>query len=100
MPPKLLTDDKKQIVIRPLVYCQENDIITYAKEQNFPLIPCNLCGSQENLVRKKMQRLIDTLAQENPKIPSNMLHALSNVRLTQLMDKNLVNFGGLEEELC
>lgn len=99
MPPKLLTDDKRNIVIRPLVYCQEADIIEYAKEQNFPIIPCTLCGSQENLVRKKMKKLIDTLSQENPKIPSNMLHALGNIRTTQLMDKNLRDFRNLENEL-
>lgn len=96
MPPKLLTDDRRHIVIRPLVYCQETDIIEYAKEQAFPIIPCNLCGSQENLVRKKMKILIDNLAKENPKIPSNMLHALSNVRTTQLMDKKLRDFKSLE----
>lgn len=100
MPPKLLTDDRRHIVIRPLVYCQEEDIIEYAKEQAFPIIPCNLCGSQENLVRKKMKTLIDTLAKENPKIPSNMLHALTNVRTTQLMDKNLRDFKNLEAGLA
>jgi len=100
MPPKLLTDDRRHIVIRPLVYCQEADIIEYAKEQAFPIIPCNLCGSQENLVRKKMKTLIDTLAKENPKIPSNMLHALAHVRSSQLMDKNLRDFKNLEAGLA
>lgn len=99
MPAKLLTDDKKQIVIRPLVYCQEADIIAYAKEQQFPIIPCNLCGSQENLARKKMQALIEQLAQDNPKIPSNMLHALTHVRPSQLLDKKLMNFAHLEDQL-
>jgi len=96
MPPKLLTDDKRHIVIRPLVYCQEKDIIAYAKEQNFPIIPCNLCGSQENLVRKKIGKLIDELAKENPKIPSNILHALQSVRSSQLMDKKIWDFENLE----
>lgn len=98
MPPKLLTDDKRHIVIRPLAYCQENDIIEYAKEQNFPIIPCNLCGSQENLMRVKIRKLIETLAQENPKIPSNMLHAISNVKPSQLMDTTLWDFKGLDKE--
>jgi tRNA 2-thiocytidine biosynthesis protein TtcA len=89
MPPKLLTDDKKHIVIRPLAYCQENDIIDYANEQKFPIIPCNLCGAQENLMRVRIKRLIEDLAKENPKIPSNMLHALSSVKPSQLMDTNL-----------
>lgn len=92
MPPKLLSDNKKHIVIRPMVYCQENDIIQYMHEQEFPIIPCNLCGSQENLVRQKVKLLIDKLAEENPKIPSNMLHALSRVKLSHLMDKNQWDF--------
>lgn len=99
MPPKLLTDDKRHIVIRPLVYCQEADIIQYANEQEFPIIPCNLCGSQENLARQRMKHLIDSLAKENPKIPSNMLHALSNIRISQLMDKKLMDFKNLEAGL-
>lgn len=96
MPPKLLSDNKKHIVIRPLVYCQENDIIEYAKEQAFPIIPCSLCGSQENLARQRVKVLIDQLAKENPKIPSNMLHALTSIKPSQLMDKKLWNFKGLE----
>jgi tRNA 2-thiocytidine biosynthesis protein TtcA len=98
MPPKLLSDNKKHIVIRPLTYCQEKDIIEYAQEQKFPIIPCTLCGSQENLVRQRVKVLIDQLAQENPKIPSNMLHALSSVKPSQLMDKKLWDFKNLEIE--
>lgn len=96
MPPKLLTDDQKHIVIRPLIYCQEKDIIAYAKEQAFPIIPCNLCGSQQNLARVRIKQLIDALAEENPKVPSNILHALGNVKLSQLMDKELWDFKGLD----
>lgn len=92
MPPKLLTDDEKLIVIRPLAYCQEEDIKAYAQQQQFPIIPCNLCGSQENLSRVRVKRLIDELAEENPKVPSNILHALSSVQLSHLMDKNLWDF--------
>lgn len=99
MPPKLITNDKRHIVIRPMVLCQERDIITYAKEQAFPIIPCNLCGSQENLTRKKVKALIHELAEQNPKVPANMLHAISNVRKSQLMDTNLWNFKNLEEQL-
>lgn len=97
MPPKLLSDNKKHIVIRPLVYCQENDIIEYAKEQRFPIIPCNLCGSQENLTRQRVKVLIDELAKENPKIPSNILHALQSVRVSQLMDKKLWDYKNLDK---
>ncbi len=98
MPPKLLSDNKRHILIRPLVYCQEKDIIKYAKEQAYPIIPCNLCGSQENLMRKRIKDLIDQLAKENPKVPSNMLHALSSVRLSQLMDRNKWDFKNLEKQ--
>jgi len=97
MPPKLLSDNKKHIVIRPLCYTQEADIIKFAKEQDFPIIPCTLCGSQENLARKKVARLIESLAEENPKIPSNILHALQNVKPSQLMDKSLFDFRSLEK---
>lgn len=96
MPPKLLSDNKRHIVIRPLAYCQENDIIAYAKEQAFPIIPCNLCGSQENLARQRVKVLIDQLAKENPKVPSNMLHALQSVKISQLMDKQLWDYKNLE----
>lgn len=96
MPPKLLTDDKYHCVIRPLIYCQENDIAQYANEQQFPIIPCNLCGSQENLARKRVKRLIDELAFDNPKVPSNILHALSSVHPSQLMDTSLWDFASLE----
>lgn len=99
MPPKLLSDNQRHIVIRPLSYCQEKDIIEYAKLKQFPIIPCNLCGSQENLVRKKMRRLIDGLAQENPKVPSNMLSALQQIKPSQLMDKSLWDFKHLEERV-
>lgn len=96
MPPKLLTDNKRHILIRPLAYCQEQDIAGYAIEQRFPIIPCNLCGSQEDLVRQKVKVLIEQLAEQNPKIPSNMLHALSSVKLSQLMDAKHCDFKGLE----
>lgn len=99
MPPKLLSDNKKHIVIRPMCYVQEKDIITFATEQAFPIIPCNLCGSQENLMRKKVARLIDQLAAENPKVPSNMLHALQSLKPSQLMDQSMWNFKNLEQEL-
>ncbi|HSW69096.1 MAG TPA: tRNA 2-thiocytidine(32) synthetase TtcA [Gammaproteobacteria bacterium] len=98
MPPKLLSDNKRHIIIRPLAYCQENDIIEYAKEQAYPIIPCTLCGSQENLVRQRVSVLIDQLAKDNPKIPSNMLHALTSVKLSQLMDRKHWDFKNLEKQ--
>ena len=96
MPPKLLSDNKKHMVIRPLAYCQEADIIAYSEQQKFPIIPCTLCGSQDNLVRQRVKILIDQLAKENPKIPSNMLHALTSVKPSQLMDSKLWDFKNLE----
>lgn len=97
MPPKLLSDNKKHIIIRPLAYCQENDIALFAKQMAFPIIPCNLCGSQENLMRKRTKALIDQLAQENPKVPSNILHALTSIKPSQLMDKKFWDFANLEQ---
>ncbi|MBS0358647.1 MAG: tRNA 2-thiocytidine(32) synthetase TtcA [Proteobacteria bacterium] len=99
MPPKLLTDNKEQIVIRPLAYCQEQDIIEYAKQEEFPIIPCTLCGSQENLTRVRVKHLLDELTKENPKVPSNILHALSSLQPSQLMDHEWWNFKGLEKEV-
>ena len=98
MPPKLLSDDGKNILIRPLAYCEEKDIIKYARYKAFPIIPCNLCGSQENLMRKKTAQLIEQLAQENPKVPSNILHALSSIKPSQLMDKHFWDFKNLEKQ--
>lgn len=97
MPPKLLSDNKKHIIIRPLSYCQETDIAFFAQEMGFPIIPCTLCGSQENLIRKKVKVLIDQLALENPKVPSNMLHALSAIKPSQLMDRKMWDFKNLEK---
>lgn len=98
MPPKLLSDNKKHVVIRPLVYCQEKDIAGFARLMEFPIIPCNLCSSQENLMRKRVKTLIDQLALENPKVPSNILHALTSIKPSQLMDKNFWDFKNLEKQ--
>jgi tRNA 2-thiocytidine biosynthesis protein TtcA len=92
MPPKLLTDDKKLVVIRPMVYCQEQDIINFATTMAFPIIPCNLCGSQANLVRTKIAKLLENLSKDNPKIPSNILRSISNIRASHMMDHSLWDF--------
>jgi len=99
MPPKLLSDSKKNMIIRPLALCQEKDIIVYAKERKYPIIPCNLCGAQENLVRVKIKKLIEGLELDNPKIPSNILSALQSVKPSQLMDRDLWDFKNLEAGL-
>lgn len=98
MPPKLLTNSKQHILVRPLTYCQEKDIAAFAELMEFPIIPCNLCGSQENLTRQKIKKLINELADENPKIPSNMLHALQALQPSQLMDKRHWDFKNLEKQ--
>jgi tRNA 2-thiocytidine biosynthesis protein TtcA len=98
-PPKLLTNDNQHIVIRPLVYCQEANISEYARLHNFPIIPCGICSNQKNSMRANIKLLIKQLAMQNPKIPSNMLHALQGVRITQLMDQELHNFKQLEDKL-
>ena len=99
MPPKLLSDNGKNILIRPLIFCQETDIIEYAKLIGFPIIPCNLCGSQEKLARVRVRKLLRELAQENPKIPSNILHAIRSVQPSQLMDKTLWDFEKFEAKI-
>lgn len=99
MPPKLLTDNKRHIVIRPLAYCQEADIIRYAEQQAFPIIPCRLCGSQEKQTRNRVKQMVAELADENPKVPANILNAIGNLRISQLMDKRYWDFTGLEDDL-
>ena len=76
MPPKYVTKDGENVVVRPMVYVQERDLIEFAKEEDFPIIPCNLCGSQENLKRKQVKALIQNLALSNPKVPSNILRLI------------------------
>ncbi len=88
MPPKLAAE-YGHIVIRPLAYCDENDIQRYAEAQAFPILPCNLCGSQDNLQRKIVGRLISDLDATHPGVKASMLAALQNVRPTQLLDRNL-----------
>ena len=99
MPPKLLTDDKKHIVIRPLVYCQEKDIARYAKLKEFPVVTCNMYCTQRGTRRENTAKLIETLARENPKIPSNILHALGSIHPSQMMDHDLWDFKGLKIQL-
>ncbi|MBE0468729.1 MAG: tRNA 2-thiocytidine(32) synthetase TtcA [Methyloprofundus sp.] len=95
MPPKLLSDDGQNIVIRPLAYCKEKDIETYAKLKQFPIIPCNLCGSQENLQRQMMKKMLENWDKAFPGRLETIFSSLQSVAPSQLADTQLFDFIGL-----
>jgi tRNA 2-thiocytidine biosynthesis protein TtcA len=92
MPPKLLSDDKQNIVIRPLAYCKETDIERYASQQAFPIIPCNLCGSQENLQRVQIKKMLTEWERDYPGRTETIFKSLKNVSPSQLADGTLFDF--------
>ena len=96
MPPKLLSDNQAHIVIRPLAYCKEADIDAYATVRGFPLIPCNLCGSQKNLQRQAMKEMLKAWDRQHPGRVETIFTALQNVAPSQLADRHLFDFMGLE----
>jgi tRNA 2-thiocytidine biosynthesis protein TtcA len=95
MPPKLVSDDGKHVVIRPLAYVKEDDLAAYAKLKGFPIIPCSLCGSQENLKRKEVKRMLAEWEKRHPGRIENTFNALARVVPSHLMDARLFDFRGL-----
>lgn len=96
MPPKLLSDDARNVVIRPLAYCSEKDIEAYARLKEFPIIPCNLCGSQENLQRQVVKEMLQGWEQKSPGRTEIMFRALQHVVPSQLADRTLFDFKQLQ----
>lgn len=98
MPPKLLSDDKQNIVIRPLAYCREKDINRFAAFKQFPIIPCNLCGSQANLQRQAMKQMLSVWDRQFPGRLETIFASLQNVAPSQLADNGLFDFAGLQRD--
>ena len=98
MPPKLLSDDKKNIVIRPLAYCKETDIAEFARLKEFPIIPCNLCGSQENLQRQNIKKMLNDWEKDQPGRSENIFRSIANIAPSQLADNELFDFKSLQQQ--
>jgi len=95
MPPKLVSDDKQNIVIRPLAYCRESDLEEFAQLREFPIIPCNLCGSQENLQRKKIKKMLADWDREQPGRVRNVFKSMARITPSHLMDTGMFDFRSL-----
>ena len=95
MPPKLLSDDKKNVVIRPMAYCKEKDLASYAAYKEFPIIPCNLCGTQENLQRVQIKNMLHAWELEYPGRTETIFRSIRNVAPSQLADGDLFDFNSL-----
>lgn len=98
MPPKLLSDNNEHLVIRPLAYCHENDIQKYADALEFPIIPCNLCGSQENLQRKNIKMMLQDWQNRFPGRIESMFKAMQNIVPSHMLDQSLFDFKSLSSD--
>lgn len=99
MPPKLVTDDGEHVVIRPLAYCAESDLARFARGMQYPIIPCNLCGSQENAQRRQIKHMLQAWAKEHPGRIESISTALQNVVPSHLADRQLFDFVGLTSDM-
>ncbi|MBI5510789.1 MAG: tRNA 2-thiocytidine(32) synthetase TtcA [Deltaproteobacteria bacterium] len=95
MPAKLKSDDGRNTIIRPMVYCAEGEIAAFAAAKKFPIVPCNLCGNQPDLKRKRVKKLLDELEAENSNVKANLLHALGAVVPAHLLDRRLYDFAAM-----
>jgi tRNA 2-thiocytidine biosynthesis protein TtcA len=96
MPPKLLSDDKQNVLIRPMAYCSEREIARYAKLREFPIIPCNLCGTQENMQRRNIKEMLKQWDKETPGRVESIFRSIANVAPSQLADPKLFPFSALK----
>lgn len=98
MPPKLLSDDKQNVVIRPLAYCSEKDVARYARLRGFPIIPCNLCGTQDNMQRQEMKAMLQTWEKQYPGRIDNIFRSIAHIEPSQLADTRLFPFRDLRRD--
>jgi tRNA 2-thiocytidine biosynthesis protein TtcA len=98
MPPKLKSDDGKHVLIRPLAYCRERDIVRYATSRSFPIIPCNLCGSQAHLQRQSIKLMLQDWERRYPQRVNSIFRSIQNVSASQLADRNLFDFANLDSD--
>jgi tRNA 2-thiocytidine biosynthesis protein TtcA len=99
MPPKLLSDDGNNVVIRPMAYCKEEDLQSFAEYKEFPIIPCNLCGSQDNLQRVQIKKMLQDWEREYPGRTESIFRSICHVSPSQLGDLDLFDFKSLKVEV-
>jgi len=99
MPPKLVSNDKRNVVIRPLVYCREKDIVNYAERKEFPIIPCNLCGSQTNLERVRIKNMLTEWDKQSPDRVGNIFRSMQNITSSHLLDTSLFDFDTMNSDI-